>query len=188
MLVEKAQILDEKAMARAVTRIAFEILERNKGTQNICIIGIMSRGMEIANRIAKKITEVEGVDIPIGYIDITQFRDDKVAKEDYVNKSDIPFGIADKKVILVDDVIFTGRSVRAAIDAIMSQGRPLNIQLAALIDRGHRELPIRADFIGKNLPTSLGEVVKVQVKERDGVDRVSIFGEERPQEDEWANL
>lgn len=178
MLIEKAQIIDEKGMGRAVTRIAFEILERNKGTENICIVGVMSRGCEIAQRIAKKISEVEGVEIPMGYIDITDFRDDMVADEHYEDKTNIPFDITNKKIILVDDVIFTGRSVRAAIDAIMSKGRPQNIQLAALVDRGHRELPIRADFIGKNLPTSLNEVVKVQVKERDGVDRVAIFAED----------
>ena len=178
MWIEKTQILDELAIVRAITRISFEILERNKGTDDICIIGVISRGVEIAQRIAKKISEVEGTDVPVGFIDITMCRDDnKVISSDYIDKSDIRFDITNKKIILVDDVIFTGRSVRAAIDAVMSYGRPKNIQLAALIDRGHRELPIRADFIGKNLPTSLDESVKVCVKERDGTDKVSIMAE-----------
>lgn len=183
MLVEKTQIMDDKAMQRAITRISFEILERNMGGSDLCIIGIMSRGAEIAQRIAKKISEVEGLAVEVGILDITAYRDDKKpargnggkAAED---KTCLPFSLEDKKIILVDDVVYTGRSVRAAMDAILARGRAKNIQLAALIDRGHRELPIRADYVGKNLPTSRNETVKVFVSEKDGEDRVVICVEE----------
>lgn len=174
---EKAEILDEKAMTRAIARISFEILERNKGTENLCLIGILTRGAEIANRIGQKIFEVEGKKIEVGSLDITPFRDDRDHK-DAVDKSEINFDTKNKKIVLVDDVIFTGRSVRAAIDALMSRGRPKTIQLAVLVDRGHRELPIRADFIGKNLPTSRNEDVKVMVQEVDGANRVAIYSNE----------
>lgn len=170
--------MDEKAMQRAIARISYEIIERNKGTSGVCIIGIMSRGIEIAQRIAKKIEEVEGKPVDTGVLDITPFRDDRIPEQGYADRSVIPFEVADKKVVLVDDVVFTGRSVRAAIDALMDKGRPQNIQLAVLVDRGHRELPIRADFIGKNLPTSREERVVVSVKEVDGEDKVVIYGEE----------
>lgn len=168
-------ILDEKSMDRIIARISYEIIERNKGVDDICIIGLFSRGVEIASRIAEKIGQVEGKNIPVGWLDITNFRDDIKTEENYCSKTQIPFDINDKKVIIVDDVIFTGRSVRSAIDAIMDRGRPKSIQLAVLVDRGHRELPIRADFIGKNLPTSKTETVKVFVKERDGVNQVLII-------------
>lgn len=171
----KAEILDESAIKRAVTRISFEILERNKGTEGLCLIGLFSRGAVLAKRIAAKIAEVEGSDVPVGLLDITPFRDDK-PKQGVSDNSMIDFDIKDKRVIIVDDVIFTGRSARAAIDALMSRGRPMLIQLAALIDRGHRELPIRADYIGKNLPTSREEIVKVMVNELDGCDKVVIYG------------
>ncbi len=174
-LVVKAEILDESAIARAVTRISFEILERNKGTEGLCLIGLFSRGAVLAKRIAAKIAEVEGSEVPVGLLDITPFRDDK-PKTDIPDNSEIPFDIKDKRVIIVDDVIFTGRSVRAAIDALMSRGRPKLIQLATLIDRGHRELPMRADYIGKNLPTSHEETVKVMVNEIDGCEKVVIYG------------
>ncbi len=177
MLKEKAQIMDAKSMGRAVARISFEILERNKGTEDIGIVGIMSRGVQLAQRIAQKIAEVEGQEIPVGYVDITAYRDDN-RQDDAEDRTDIPFPVDRKKLILVDDVMFTGRSARAAIDAIMSRGRPQNIQLAVLVDRGHRELPIRADYIGKNLPTSREETVKVLVQERDGEDKVIILEEE----------
>lgn len=172
-IYEKAEIMDEKAIARAITRISFEIIERNKGSENLYLIGLMSRGAYLAERLADKIGSVEGRAVPSGRLDITHFRDDKrnVASED---KSDIPFDIENKKIVIVDDVIFTGRSSRAAIDAVMSRGRPLLIQLAVLVDRGHRELPIRADYIGKNLPSSRDEIVKVMMKEKDGADRVVI--------------
>lgn len=139
------------------------------------MLGILSRGAELARRIADKIEEIEGRRIDVGLLDITRFRDDISADKSLTDKSRIDFSIENKKIILVDDVIFTGRSVRAAIDAIMSRGRPENIQVAVLVDRGHREIPIRADFVGKNLPTSREERVMVQVKERDGMDKVAIF-------------
>lgn len=170
---EKAVILDEKAMARAIARMSFEIVERNRGTEHLCIIGILRRGAVIAGRIAKKIEEIEGRPVLLGKLDITPYRDDKKGENDL---TEIPFPVQDKKIVLVDDVIFTGRSVRAAIDAIMSRGRPQSIQLAALIDRGHRELPIRPDYIGKNVPTARDEIVRVQVESYDGVNRVAIVG------------
>lgn len=178
MLIEKTQIMDAKSMSRAITRISFEIIEHNKGVTNLCIIGIMSRGAQLAERIAEKLFEVEGVPIETGILDITDFRDDK-KKQDYSqDKTNILFSIEGKKVILVDDVIYTGRTVRAAMDAILARGRAENIQLAALIDRGHRELPIRADYVGKNLPTSRNEMVRVMVIEKDGEDKVLIYEEQ----------
>lgn len=183
-LTLKAEIMDESSMARAVTRISFEIVERNKGTDGLCLIGLFSRGAILAQRIAAKLREIGGEqdgakasggrDIPVGLLDITPFRDDKPRGESS-DASEIPFDITGRRVIIVDDVIFTGRTARAAIDALMSRGRPMLIQLAALVDRGHRELPIRADYIGKNLPTSHEEKVKVLVKELDGCDKVVIY-------------
>ncbi|MEG0571196.1 MAG: bifunctional pyr operon transcriptional regulator/uracil phosphoribosyltransferase PyrR [Oscillospiraceae bacterium] len=170
-------ILDEKAMQRAVARISYEIIERNKGTENLCIIGMLTRGVDLAGRIAQKIFEVEGKQIEIGVLDISAHRDDRkivTMKDDTV----IGFDINDKIIVLVDDVIFTGRSVRAAIDTIMDIGRPKKIELAVLVDRGHRELPIRADFIGKNLPTSREEDVRVLVKKYDKKDEVLITKED----------
>lgn len=174
-MIQKAVILDEKSMNRAVARISCEIIERNKGAEDLCFIGIMSRGVFITQRIAERLHETEGLDIPIGTIDITAYRDDIRADED---KSSVSFDVRDKKVVLVDDVIFTGRSCRAAIDAVMSRGRPKCIQLAVLVDRGHRELPIRPDYVGKNVPTSRDETVRVMVKEADGCDKVIIFEQE----------
>ena len=171
---EKAQIMDAAAMHRAITRISFEIIERNRGIDNVCIIGIMSRGVQLADRIAAKIQETEGQAVPVGYVDISRFRDDRDVRSDG-DKSSIPFDLTGKKIVIVDDVIFTGRSVRAAIDALMKRGRPACIQLATLVDRGHRELPIRADYIGKNLPTSRDETVRVLVAEKDGEDKVIIL-------------
>lgn len=168
-------ILDEKAMDRVIARISYEIIEKNKGIEDICVVGIFSRGVEIANRIAKKISQVEDKNVPVGWLDITNYRDDVETEENYCSKTQIPFDINNKKIIIVDDVIYTGRSVRSAIDGIMDRGRPKSIQLAVLVDRGHRELPIRADFIGKNLPTSKTEKVKVCVKERDGINQVLII-------------
>ncbi|MEG0894731.1 MAG: bifunctional pyr operon transcriptional regulator/uracil phosphoribosyltransferase PyrR [Oscillospiraceae bacterium] len=166
-------IMDEAAINRAIARISYEIIETNKGAANLCSIGILTRGIGLANRIAKKIKEIEGTDIPVGCLDITNFRDDKIEK-DTVDKSQINFSIENKIVVLVDDVIFTGRSVRAAFDAITKKGRPSKLELAVLVDRGHRELPIRADFIGKNLPTSKNEKVKVQITEFDSEDKVYL--------------
>ena len=172
---EKALILDEKSMARAVTRISYEILERNKGAEGICLVGILSRGKDLAQRIAGRIGAVEGEPVPCGALDITRFRDDRSRETPAEDRTDIPFDITDKRILLVDDVIYTGRTVRAAIDALFAIGRPQSIQLAALVDRGHRELPIRADYVGKNLPTSREEKVRVLMKETDGEDRVVIL-------------
>lgn len=174
---EETIIMDDKAMQRAIARISYEIIEHNKGVENLCIVGIISRGIEIAKRIADKIFEVEGKIVSVGKLDITNHRDDIIA-EGHQDKTEIDFDIKDKKVILVDDVIYTGRSVRAAIDAIMKRGRPLLIELAVLVDRGHRELPIRADFVGKNLPTSKNEKVNVMVTPFDGQDKVIILKQE----------
>lgn len=173
---EKAVIMDESAIKRAITRISFEIIERNKGVENLHLVGLISRGFFIAKRISQKIEEVENISLPVGRLDITQYRDDVESIDDKTKDlSDIPFDIENRKIILVDDVLFTGRSTRAAFDALMERGRPKNIQLAALVDRGHRELPIRADYIGKNLPTSRDEIVKVLMKEKDGIDKVVIL-------------
>lgn len=171
----KAEILDENAVARAITRISFEIIERNKGTDDLCLVGLFSRGAVLAQRIAAKIAKNEGSKVPTGLLDITPFRDDERRGGDD-DASRIDFDITDKRVVIIDDVIYTGRTARAAIDGLLSRGRPTLIQLAALIDRGHRELPIRADYIGKNLPTSRGEKVKVMVRELDGCDKVVIVG------------
>ena len=172
---EKTEILDSKAAARAVARISYEILERNKGTENLCLVGILTKGAYLAKALAKKISEVEGKPVNVGVLDITPFRDDKKSDIDH---SEIDFSVADKRIVLVDDVLYTGRTCRAAIDAIMSRGRPKNIQLAVLIDRGHRELPIRPDYIGKNLPTSHEEIVRVHIAQDGSVDRVMICEEE----------
>lgn len=178
MFREKAVIMDCQAMSRAITRISFEIIERNKGVDNICICGVYRRGVVIAKAIAKRINELEGKKIDIGTIDATMHRDDiDKSKVTERCKTDISFDINNKTIILVDDVLFTGRTIRAAIDAVMDLGRPKSIQLAVLIDRGHRELPIRPDYIGKNVPTSRNEKVKVLVTEYDNDNKV-IIGDE----------
>lgn len=173
----KAVLLDEKAIERSLTRLAHEIIEKNKGVEDIVIVGIRSRGVPIAKKIAEKIKSIEGADVPVGELDITLYRDDLTRKdvEPNVNGLDVDFPIIGKKVVLVDDVIYTGRTVRAAMDALIDLGRPSAIQLAVLVDRGHRELPIRPDFVGKNIPTSSKEVVKVKVKEIDGTSEVLIY-------------
>jgi pyrimidine operon attenuation protein/uracil phosphoribosyltransferase len=173
-LKQKAVIMDENAMKRAVARITYEILERNKGANTLCIIGVLSRGVHLANRIAKKIFELENVEVNVGALDITPYRDDEKNTTES-DKTDIKFDIKDKDVVIVDDVIYTGRSTRAALDALIERGRPKSIQLAVLIDRGHRELPMRPDYVGKNVPTSRDETVKVMVKEVDGEDNVAIY-------------
>ena len=174
VLAQKAVIMDENAMTRAVARISYEILERNKGAEDLCFIGIFSRGVCIAERIAAKLGELEGAAPEVGRLDITAYRDDEKCS-DCSDRTDIPFDVKDKRVIIVDDVIFTGRTARAAIDAVMERGRPRNIQLAVLVDRGHRELPIRPDYVGKNVPTSRDESVKVMMKEIDENDMVVIL-------------
>ena len=177
-MVEKADILDEKAIARAITRIAHEIIERNKGIDDCVLVGIKTRGAFIAKRLAERIEQIEGKPIMTGELDITLYRDDLSVKnknqEPLVQQVDISHNISNRKVVLVDDVLYTGRTVRAAMDAVMDLGRPAQIQLAVLIDRGHRELPIRADFVGKNIPTSSNERIVVQMIESDGSDRVAI--------------
>lgn len=176
---QKAVVLDAQAIGRALTRIAHQIIEKNKGIENCVLVGIRTRGIFIAERLAAKIKEIEGKPIPVGELDITLYRDDLTKKtndqEPLVKGSDIPVELRDKKVILVDDVLYTGRTVRAGLDAIMDLGRPSSIQLAVLVDRGHRELPIRADYVGKNIPTSSSEKVVVELQDVDKVDQVSIF-------------
>jgi pyrimidine operon attenuation protein/uracil phosphoribosyltransferase len=178
-MTQKALVLDEQAISRALTRIAHQIIEKNKGIEDCLLVGIRTRGIYLAKRLAAKIEEIEGSPIPVGELDITLYRDDLTKKtenqEPLVKGSDIPVDSNDKKVILVDDVLYTGRTVRAGLDALMDLGRPSAIQLAVLVDRGHRELPIRADYVGKNIPTSNLEKIVVELAEVDQVDRVSIY-------------
>lgn len=173
---DKAIIMDKTAIQRAINRIAHEIIERNKGIENIALIGIQRRGVPLALKIAKRIKEFEGVLPPVGILDITFYRDDLSLLDEHpvVNGTNINFPLENKKIILVDDVLFTGRTVRAAMNAIIDLGRPKMIQLAILIDRGHRELPIRADYIGKNVPTAINEIVNVNLEEIDGIEVVTI--------------
>ncbi len=172
------EILDEQAIRRATTRIAHEIIERNKGVENCILIGIKTRGIFLAKRLAERIEKIEGVTIPVGEIDITLYRDDVNKKsnieEPLLKGTNVPIDVTDKKIILVDDVLYTGRTVRAALDAIIDLGRPAQIQLAVLIDRGHRELPIRPDYVGKNVPTSKSETIVAKLIENDGIDEVTI--------------
>jgi pyrimidine operon attenuation protein/uracil phosphoribosyltransferase len=172
----KAKIFSEDEVKRAIARISHQILEHNKGAEDTVLVGIRTRGVPLAKMIAQNLRRFENLDVPAGILDITLYRDDLSLKSEHpvINGSDIPFNIEGKNVILVDDVLFTGRTVRAAIDAIMDLGRPKTIQLAVLIDRGHRELPIRADYIGKNLPTSRNEIVSVKVAEIDGDTGVDL--------------
>lgn len=173
----KASILDDKAMKRALARISHEIIEKNNGVEDIVLIGVKRRGIPLAQRIAKNIEEFEGVKVPVGSVDITLYRDDLTAlnEDPNINDDEIEVEIKDKKVIIVDDVVYTGRTVRASIDAIFHNGRPNMIQLAVMVDRGHRELPIRPDYVGKNIPTSHEEIVSVSVSELDGEDSVKIY-------------
>jgi len=174
------KIMDADSIRRAMTRIAHEILEKNKGVADLCVIGIRSRGAVLAQRLAEGIHKIEGVPVPVGILDITLYRDDvgMALRHPVVHKTEIDFDISDKKIILVDDVLFTGRTIRAALDAIMDLGRPSNIQLAVLIDRGHRELPIRADYVGKNIPTATKQDVAVRLKEIDGVSEDEVVVDE----------
>ncbi|MBI2466922.1 MAG: bifunctional pyr operon transcriptional regulator/uracil phosphoribosyltransferase PyrR [Candidatus Rokubacteria bacterium] len=173
---EKAQVLDDQGIDRALTRIAHEILERAGGAENLALVGIRTRGVSLARRIAERLQAIEGVKIPVGVLDITLYRDDLGLKAEMpvLRGTDIPFPVAGKTVVLVDVVLFIGRTIRAALDAIIDLGRPRLIQLAVLIDRGHRELPIRPDYVGKNLPTARREIVQVLLREHDGQDRVVI--------------
>jgi pyrimidine operon attenuation protein/uracil phosphoribosyltransferase len=174
--VEKARIMSADDMRRAISRLAHEIMERNSGPAGIVICGIRTRGQPLANRIVEKIHEIEGMRVPFGILDITLYRDDlhAIAKQPLVRSTEIPVSIVDKNVVLVDDVLYTGRTIRAAMDEVIDFGRPKTIQLAVLVDRGHREFPIRADYVGKNVPTAPAEIVKVQFKESDGVDSVVL--------------
>ena len=181
MAATERMVLDAQGVERALARVTHEILERNKGVEDLVFIGVRSLGVEIAERLATKATAIEGIEVPRGVIDITLYRDDlsRAGQQPAVKGTDIPFDIDDRQVVLVDDVLYTGRTVRAALDALMDLGRPRCVQLAVLIDRGHRELPIRADYVGKNLPTAANESVQVRLKERDGRDEVVLIrGEE----------
>jgi pyrimidine operon attenuation protein/uracil phosphoribosyltransferase len=173
----EVEVVDAAAMKRALTRITYEIIEQNKGLENLVLVGIKTRGIYLAQRIANRMKELEGVTIPVGELDISLYRDDvhtSTDSEPEIKGSSIPVSIEGKQVILIDDVLFTGRTIRAALDALMDIGRPIKISLAVLVDRGHRELPIRADFVGKNIPTSIEEQIKVAVQEIDGEDHVLI--------------
>jgi pyrimidine operon attenuation protein/uracil phosphoribosyltransferase len=178
LLMGASTILDEAEIRRAVTRIAHEILERNHGAEAIVLVGIANRGDDLAKRLAAEIQRIESVSVPVGALDITFYRDDIGMRSEApeVHETRIPFNINDRTVVLVDDVLFTGRTIRAALDALMDFGRPTAIQLAVLVDRGHRELPIRADFVGKNVPTRRDEDVRVALMEMDGKDAVVVKG------------
>lgn len=172
----KAHVMDATAIDRALVRIAHEILEANKGVEGLALAGIVTRGAVMAQRLAERIERIEGARVPVGTVDISFYRDDvgtRMSPE--VHRTDIPFDVEGRTIVLVDDVLFTGRTIRAAMDAVMDYGRPAAIQLAVLVDRGHRELPIRADFVGKNVPTSRKERVKVSFVETDGADAVDIL-------------
>lgn len=175
MADDATKVMDENEIRRALKRIAHEIVERNKGAENLVIIGVQSRGVPMAQRLAKLISEIEGIEIPMGSLNVALYRDDYATRSARtISASEIPFDVTDKSVILVDEVLYTGRTTRAALDAIMDLGRPAVIQLAVLIDRGHRELPVRADYVGKNLPTALCENVEVHWVETKGADAVMI--------------
>jgi pyrimidine operon attenuation protein/uracil phosphoribosyltransferase len=173
-------VMDADRIGRTLTRIAHEILERNKGVDELALVGVRTRGVPIARRIARSLKEIVGQEIPTGALDITLYRDDlmrqQVGPQPLVRRTEIPFSIDNRKILLVDDVLYTGRTTRAALDALIDFGRPKNIQLIVLVDRGHRELPIKADYVGKNLPTSPEESVQVRLQECDGCDEVVLQG------------
>ena len=179
----KSLILDEEKLGRSLTRMAHEIIEKNRGIEDVVLVGIRTRGVPLARRLQAKIKEIEGVEVPLGELDITFYRDDLTTRFQgpVVQPADLPFSVEGKVVVLVDDVLFTGRTIRAALDALMDLGRAQKVQAAVLVDRGHRELPIRADYVGKNVPTSGKEMVAVELMETDGKDQVLIM--ERKPED-----
>jgi pyrimidine operon attenuation protein/uracil phosphoribosyltransferase len=172
----KAKVVDKEGLNRVITRIAHEILERNKGTKNLVLIGMRTRGEFLARRIFEKIKQIENMEIPLGVLDVTLYRDDfrTSLKQPQVSVSDITFDINEKDVVLIDDVLYTGRTVRSALNALMDFGRPSSIQFFVLVDRGHRELPIRADYVGKNIPTASSEEIKVKMQEIDGEDAIYL--------------
>jgi pyrimidine operon attenuation protein/uracil phosphoribosyltransferase len=172
----KADLLDAQGLTRTLQRLTHEILEKNRGMENLVLVGIRNRGDCLARRIIKTIKDIEGEEVPLGVLDITLYRDDfqRFTESAVVQETDITFDISEKTVILVDDVLYTGRTIRAALDALIDLGRPACIQLAVLIDRGHRELPIKADYVGKNIPTAEGEEIQVKLKEVDGEDKVLL--------------
>jgi pyrimidine operon attenuation protein / uracil phosphoribosyltransferase len=171
-------VIDGQRMARSLARIAHEIVERNRGVEELAFAGIRSRGVPLAQRLAASLKQITGVDVPVGTLDITLYRDDlmrhAVGPQPLVRRTDIPFSIDNRRILLVDDVLFTGRTIRAALDALIDFGRPRAIQLVVMVDRGHRELPIKADYVGKNLPTSLAQSVRVRLEEIDGRDEVVV--------------
>ena len=173
----KATLMDEAAVNRALKRISHEILERNSGTENLCIIGIKRRGVSVAKIIADNIYNIEGVRVPCGEIDITYYRDDLslISEEPVIHNTELPFSVTEKRVVLTDDVLYTGRTVRAALDALTHCGRAAAVQLAVLIDRGHRELPIRGDYVGKNIPTSKSEVIAVKIPPYDDITAAELY-------------
>lgn len=174
---KKTQIMDDRQIQRTIMRMAHEIIERNKGVEDVVLVGICRRGVPIAKMLSEAIVRVEGAHVPVGSVDITFYRDDltHISKDPTINRTDIPFDVNGKTVVLVDDVLYTGRTARAAMEAMMDQGRARRIQLAVLIDRGHRELPIRADFAGKNIPTAQTEFVRVNMPEVDGEENVWLY-------------
>jgi pyrimidine operon attenuation protein/uracil phosphoribosyltransferase len=176
IMKEKTKLLDREGLNRVLTRIAHEILEKNKGTRDLCLVGIRNRGAHLAKRLSGCIGAIDRVEVPVGILDITLYRDDLtlISQQPLVHKTEIGFDITEKSIVLVDDVLYSGRTVRAALDALIDLGRPRSIQLAVLVDRGHRELPIRADYVGKNIPTSQKETVEVRLAESDGCDEIVI--------------
>ena len=179
--MQERQIMNQEDVRRALARVAHEILERNRGARELVIVGIHTRGVHLARRIAANLAEFEGIEVPVATLDVSLYRDDNRARSQSQTKlqpTDIPMGIQGKRVVLVDDVLYTGRTIRAAMDALVDFGRPQQIQLAILLDRGHRELPIRADYVGQNLPTAFNERVKVRLMETDGADEVALIIED----------